>query len=127
MQTYITTQNVLSRKQQRIHKARHGELPTLVLHIPIHPVLLNFNLFGFDDLTAVTMKGTIFWDVTPCSLVEVHRHFREKLYLQLQGWRVGKASNQEEAGSKQRGICFVIKILISRFCMHLHTFFPHAM
>jgi hypothetical protein len=29
---------------------------------------------GFDVLTAVTMKNTLFWDLTPFSLV-VHRHF----------------------------------------------------
>jgi hypothetical protein len=28
---------------------------------------------GFQTLTAVTMKSFIFWDVTPCSPVEVHR------------------------------------------------------
>jgi hypothetical protein len=26
-------------------------------------------------LTSVTMKSTIFWDVTPCSLVEIYRRF----------------------------------------------------
>jgi hypothetical protein len=39
VQTYITTRNMLSRKQQRLDKAQCGELSTPVLHIPIHPVL----------------------------------------------------------------------------------------
>jgi hypothetical protein len=32
----------------------------------------------FEVLIAATMKGTIFWDVTPCSLVKVYRHFEGK-------------------------------------------------
>jgi hypothetical protein len=28
---------------------------------------------GFEVLTVLNMKSTIFWDVTPCSPVEVHR------------------------------------------------------
>jgi hypothetical protein len=40
-------------------------------------------------LTMVTMKGTIFWYVTPCSLVEVYREFRGTYalhYLRYHGW-----------------------------------------
>jgi hypothetical protein len=32
---------------------------------------------GSDVLTAVTKKGTVSWDVTPCSPEEVHRHSSE--------------------------------------------------
>jgi hypothetical protein len=116
MQTYITTQNVPSRKQQRLHKAGRGELPTLMLHIPIHPVLLNFNFFWIWWPHSSDYEGH---HVMPCNFKETH-------YLQLQCWRVRKASNQKEAGSKQTGISF-IKILIYFLCMHLHTLFPHAM
>jgi hypothetical protein len=28
--------------------------------------------FGFEVLTAVSKNSTVFWDVTPCSPVEVH-------------------------------------------------------
>jgi hypothetical protein len=31
------------------------------------------------------MKMTIFWDVVPCSLVEVYRHFRGACCLHYQG------------------------------------------
>jgi hypothetical protein len=30
---------------------------------------------GFEVLTAVVMKSSIFWDITPCSLLKVNRHF----------------------------------------------------
>jgi hypothetical protein len=32
-------------------------------------------LAGFEVLTAVVMKGTIFWDITPCSPLSVNRRF----------------------------------------------------
>jgi hypothetical protein len=31
---------------------------------------------GFKILTAVIMQSSVFWDVTPCSPLEVNRHFR---------------------------------------------------
>jgi hypothetical protein len=33
---------------------------------------------GFEVLAAVAMESTIFWDVTPCRLVEVHRRLGGK-------------------------------------------------
>jgi hypothetical protein len=30
----------------------------------------------FEILTAVTVKSTVFWDVAPCSMVEVYQRFR---------------------------------------------------
>jgi hypothetical protein len=32
-----------------------------------------YAIAGFEILTAVTAKSTIFWDVTPCTLVEINR------------------------------------------------------
>jgi hypothetical protein len=46
----------------------------------------------FVVLTAVTIKSTIFWDMTPYSLVEVHRGFKESYCFHLQGLRVSQAS-----------------------------------
>jgi hypothetical protein len=33
---------------------------------------------GFEVLTKVVMKGTIFWDITPCSPLKANQHFGEK-------------------------------------------------
>jgi hypothetical protein len=33
---------------------------------------ISFYFVGFRVLTAMTIKSGIFWDVTPCSLAEVH-------------------------------------------------------
>jgi hypothetical protein len=44
------------------------------------------------------LKNAVFWDVMPCSVVEV---FLGTVYcLHLQGQRVSQARNQEEASSR---------------------------
>jgi hypothetical protein len=54
-----------------------------------------------EVLTAVTMKSTVSWGVTPCSLVEVHQCFWGMYCLHLQDQRVGHAINQQDVSSKQ--------------------------
>jgi hypothetical protein len=39
----------------------------------------------FHVLTAASMKIAVFWDVAPCSLVQVYRRFRGVYYLHHQG------------------------------------------
>jgi hypothetical protein len=39
----------------------------------------------FQVLTAASMKMTVFWDVAPCSLVDVYRRFRGTYCLHHQG------------------------------------------
>jgi hypothetical protein len=43
----------------------------------------------------------IFWDITPCSQLEVNRRFGGECRLHLQEARINQARNQHEAGSKQ--------------------------
>jgi hypothetical protein len=45
---------------------------------------------GFEVLTAVTVKSTVFWIVKPC-ISERARRFGETYLIRLQGWRVSKA------------------------------------
>jgi hypothetical protein len=42
----------------------------------VHRHELSVPLVRFQVLTAVSMKMTVFWDVAPCSLVEVYLRFR---------------------------------------------------
>jgi hypothetical protein len=42
-------------------------------------------------------------DVTSCSLIEVHSHFRAICCLHIQSQRASEACHQEEANSKQGG------------------------
>jgi hypothetical protein len=39
---------------------------------------------GFEVLTVVVMKSTIFWDITPCSPLSVNRRFGGTYCLHLQ-------------------------------------------
>jgi hypothetical protein len=51
------------------------------------------NVVGLEVLTAVIMKSTIFWDVTPCSPSSVNRSFGETYRLHLQGRKISRARN----------------------------------
>jgi hypothetical protein len=42
---------------------------------------------GFEVLTAVVMKSTIFWDMTLCSPLKINRRFGRTYRLHLQGRR----------------------------------------
>jgi hypothetical protein len=52
---------------------------------------------GFEVLTAVVMKSSVFWDITPCSPLKVNRHFGGTYRLHLQNIRISK----QEASVKQ--------------------------
>jgi hypothetical protein len=45
---------------------------------------------GFEVLTTVVMKSSIFWDITLCSLLKINRYFGGIYCLHLQGQRKGK-------------------------------------
>jgi hypothetical protein len=55
----------------------------------------------FQVLTAVVVKNSVFWDITPCSLLKVSRRFGRTYGFHLQNWRVSQARNRHEADSKQ--------------------------
>jgi hypothetical protein len=40
---------------------------------------------GFEVLTAVVMKSSVFWDITPCSPLKVNRCFGGTYRIHLQG------------------------------------------
>jgi hypothetical protein len=44
-------------------------------------------LARFEVLMAVTMKITVFWDVTLCSVVDYYHHFRATCCIDLHPWR----------------------------------------
>jgi hypothetical protein len=58
---------------------------------------------GFEVLTAVVMKSPIFWDITPCSPLQLNRRFEGTCRLHLQGRKISQGRNQYEAVSKQFG------------------------
>jgi hypothetical protein len=54
-------------------------------------------IVGFEVLTAVVMKSSIFWDITPCSPLKVNRSFGGTYRLHLQGRRISRARDQRES------------------------------
>jgi hypothetical protein len=60
------------------------------------------NSVGFQVLTAVVMKNTLFWNITPCSPLKANRRFGGTCRLSLQGRRIIQARNQREGGSKHK-------------------------
>jgi hypothetical protein len=50
----------------------------------------------FQVFMAVSMKMTVFWNVAPCSLVEIDRRFRGAYYLHHQGALIMEAVNTSE-------------------------------
>jgi hypothetical protein len=49
---------------------------------------------GFEVLTAVVMKSSVFWDKMPCSPLKINRHFGGTC-LHLQGQRISQEGNQQ--------------------------------
>jgi hypothetical protein len=94
-------------------------------------VKTNYVFVEFEILRAVTMKSTIFCDVTPCSPVEVWR-FGGIYCLYLQGRRVAQARNQLEQTenretrmqntqmhSDQLSVSFLLPVSILHYCSTL--------
>jgi hypothetical protein len=50
-------------------------------------------LLWFEVLTAVVMKSSVFWDITPCNPLSVNRRFGGTYRLHLQGRRISQASS----------------------------------
>jgi hypothetical protein len=55
---------------------------------------------GFEVLTPVVKKISIFWDITPCNPLKQNRRFGETFRVQLQRRRINQARNQGETSSK---------------------------
>jgi hypothetical protein len=49
---------------------------------------------GFEVLTDVVLKSTIFWNITPCNTLSVNRRFGGTCRLHLQGGKISQARNQ---------------------------------
>jgi hypothetical protein len=61
----------------------------------------HYYYLGFEVLTAAVKKGSISWNITPCSLFKVNGSFGGICHLHLQGRRISQARNQREAGGKE--------------------------
>jgi hypothetical protein len=62
--------------------------------------LVNRTYFlGFEIITEVTMKCTVFWDMTLCSLVDIYRRFGGPYCLCLQVRRLSRVGIQQDSVS----------------------------
>jgi hypothetical protein len=88
---------------------------TQVCH-EVHYLLLSvayYDLYQWYPFTScsysiVELKSSIPWDMMACSLANVTQHFGETYCLHLQDQRVSQAKSQDEAGSKQSSVCFML-------------------
>jgi hypothetical protein len=55
---------------------------------------------GFEVLTAVTIKSSFFWDITPCHVVKVNQRFRGTYWLHLCGRKVIQPRKKLETRSR---------------------------
>jgi hypothetical protein len=56
----------------------------------------NYNCVGFEILTTVAMKSSIFFDIIPFRLVKIIRRFEGTHRLHLQSRRVGQTKKEHE-------------------------------
>jgi hypothetical protein len=64
-----------------------------------------FCYVGFEVLTAVVIKYSVFWGIKPCSPLKVNRLLGATCHLYIQGRRKSLARNQHEVGRKQGSVC----------------------
>jgi hypothetical protein len=83
-----------------------------------HCWVLSTRPAGFEVITAVVMKSTIFCDITPCSPLKVNRRFGGTYRLHLQGKRISRARNQRENRWQAE---LSVPSLMSEAKFHTHT------
>jgi hypothetical protein len=91
----------------------------------------SYSYVGFDVLTAVVMKSTIFRDITPCSPLSVNRRFGGTYRLHLQGrpWLHGVISQKMVlfiTAVSYRNIYEPTSFFSQKFriCVHKYSFCP---
>jgi hypothetical protein len=73
---------------------------------------------GFEVLTAVVMKNSVFWDIVPCSLLKVNWRFGGTCCLQLQGQIISQARNQQSSAQCLLHAGFLLGLFVD---LEIHT------
>jgi hypothetical protein len=79
-------------KIRKPNGASHSGIPSIT-EISC-PVIRTVSSVGFEFLTAVVMKSSVIWDITPCSPSKGNRYCGGTCRLHLQGRRMCRARNQ---------------------------------
>jgi hypothetical protein len=70
---------------------------SLLEAVPIVTVVTSRNITEWLRFTInIVKKSTIFWFLTPCSLVEIRRHFGGTDWIHFQGREVNEARNESK-------------------------------
>jgi hypothetical protein len=70
---------------------------------------------GFDVLTAVLMKNTVFWDIMPCSPLKINGRFGGIYHLHLQGSNKPNKIPASKQVAIRLATCFHAGILFGLF------------
>jgi hypothetical protein len=70
-------------------------LPIIIVCLSVVHEMHTVNI-GVEVRTAVTIKSVVFWDVTPCSLIGVHRRYAVMYCLYIQGRRVSQENSKKQ-------------------------------
>jgi hypothetical protein len=57
---------------------------------------IGFMNVWFEVSTAMFMKSSVLWDITPCNPLKVNRRFGETCRYHLRTWRISQRKNQRE-------------------------------
>lgn len=92
----------------------------------LNPVHAHCNV-RFQVHTAVTINMIIMWDVTPCTLAEIHLRFRGNFYLHLQGEE--RKSKKEPKINRRKHFSsfflpFILSFVFSFLLLFLVSIFP---
>jgi hypothetical protein len=78
-------------------------------------------LVGFEVFTAVVTKSSIFWDITPCILLEFYRSFGRTCHLHDPPKRRLTFNGIQGVISQKMELCIHVLILQSFLCLILYT------
>jgi hypothetical protein len=67
---------------------------------------------GFEVLTAVVIKSTIFWDITPCGPLKANWRFGGTYLLRLQGRRISRTRNQQSSACHLLSRWFLARLIL---------------
>lgn len=80
-------------------------------HQPLKTEYAQYIYMIFTRCRLDQQKNINFWDVTPCSSVDVHRLFGRKYYLHLQGRRVSGTKKRKT----EQGLCLLLQYVPLKF------------
>jgi hypothetical protein len=81
------------------------------LHSSVYYIKTDLLGAGFEVLTAVVRKSTVFWHITPCSPLKVNRRLGGIYRLHLQGPRISRARNKHE--SRWQAVGFLLGLFLN--------------